>query len=115
MKNATQIKLFIFEPHEWSYCGGAIGVIAKNFEQAVKLLVEKDIEKAKKTLQEFKKTSTLPIDEQEFRIYRTNFFQRNPANFENILYNRWLLTHEITILEDGLPNPRILFDNWNEA
>jgi hypothetical protein len=27
------MKLFIFEPYGWTYCNGAIGVIAKDFDQ----------------------------------------------------------------------------------
>jgi len=94
MKTTTTIKLFVFESYGCMYFGGAVGVVAENFEQAVDLAVK-----------EF--TNSNGACEHKF--------QKNINGYEEDHYSQWLLSHELTIIEDGKPNPRILFDNWHEG
>jgi hypothetical protein len=88
----TTIKLFIFEPYDWAYCGGAVGIVAENFEQAVELAIE-----------EFTDDEGVCDDK----------FQKTTEGFEKDHWSQWLLSDELTIIEDGPPNPRVLFCNWN--
>ena len=131
-------KLFIFEPYEWSYCGGAIGVIAESFEGAINLIIEEDkksslVERAecRKQFEHYEKmlkNSELETnmranyeyqrdmnyrrmkDPKVGRTYWPKYFAKTPQKFKKDHYDQWLLTHELEVLEK---NPRILFDNWN--
>ncbi len=112
----TSIKLFIFEPYEWSYCGGAIGIVAKDIKQAVDIIIEEDIKDAERKFKEekvFDRTSDTTVD--DCRTYRRKYFGRTTKNFKKDGWDQWLLSHELTIIEDGRPNPRILFNDWNYA
>jgi len=97
------MKIFIFEPYGWSYCGGACGAIAEDFDQAVQLLVEKFAKDNDETFPWLQK------DDCDHR------FQKVEEGFEEDSCNQWLLTHEVTVVEEGEPNPRVLFNNWNYA
>ena len=95
MKATTTIKLFIFEPYSWAYCGGAVGIVAENFEQAVELAIE-----------EYTDPEDGTCDDK---------FQRTTEGFQEDSWSQWLLSDELTIVEEGKPNPRVLFCNWNFA
>lgn len=87
------MKLFIFEPYEWAYCGGAIGVIANGFKEAVDIIIKEDEKR-----------------EEEDRIYSKKHFARTPNKFKNDHYDQWLLTHVLNVSEE---TSRVVFDNWN--
>lgn len=88
------MKLFIFEPYEWVYCGGAIGAIAETFDKAVNLIIESGREGGHER-------------------YKVKFFQPTAEFFKEDSWDQWLLTCELTIIDDG-PS-RVIFDNWNYA
>ena len=101
------MNLYIFEPYDWSYCGGAIGIIAETFNKAVKIIVEADKIRAKHNA----KSSRLSVD--SHRMYRAGYFQRDKKVFKEDTSDQWLLTHRIPTSPGNLPE--ILFDNWNYA
>jgi hypothetical protein len=90
------MKLFVFEPYEWDYCGGAIGAIAETFDEAVDLIVE---------------SKRRRLD--DFRGYEKYHFSRNKNGFTEDHYNQWLLTTELEVSDDS--KPEVVFDNWNWA
>lgn len=90
----TNMKLFIFEPYVWAYCGGAIGVVAMDFEEAVKLAKESE------------KNDDGGYD---------GDFQKIAEKLKKDHWDQWLLSAELTIMEEGPPNPRVLFNNYNHA
>ena len=88
------MNLYIFEPYEWAYCGGAIGVIAETFKEAVKIVVESDNE-----------------------LYEYKYFRTSAKTFEKDGDNQWLLTNRIPLSKglDKYVEPQVLFNNWNYA
>jgi len=108
------MKLFIFEPYEWSYCGGAIGVIAPDFESAVDQIMKEDIEQAEEMAAKdsisHRQTKEQKIE--RFRNYKPEYFQRSPEKFKEDHYDQWLLTHEEE-MSSQYDIPEVLFDNWN--
>ena len=109
------MRLYIFEPYEWSYCGGAIGIIAETFDKAVEMVIVNDKIQAKREAQEHNTSSLhtekMPVD--NYRTYRSKHFQRDSNVFKKDHWNQWLLTHEIQLADNE--QPRILFNNWNYA
>ena len=103
------MKLYIFEPHEWEwdYYGGAIGIIAETFDEAVKTIITDDKIRAK---QEVQKPSlyTKSVLVNTYRRYWPKYFQRSPDTFKKDRSDQWLLTHEIQLTDDE--QQRILFD-----
>lgn len=102
------MKLYIFEPYEWVYCGGAIGVIAETFDKAVEIIIVDDKTQAEQRVQKQDKLSA-----NDYRTYRSKYFQRNPDTFKKNHYDQWLLTNKIQLIDSE--QPRTLFDNWNYA
>ena len=96
------MKLFIFEPYEWSYCGGVIGIISDTFENAVNFIVEKD----RKRAIEDKTTGKVA-----YREYRKKYFAASSNKFKKDNWDQWLLTHTFEVPEET--ETRIAFDNWN--
>lgn len=84
------MNLYIFEPYKWTYCGGAIGVVAEDFEKTVDLIIDNN---------------------QDSDSYRVEYFQRTPENFRDGMWDQWLLTHDILVNPDRRPG--VLFNNWN--
>jgi hypothetical protein len=87
------MKLFIFEPYQWEYCGGTIVVIAENYDQAIDLLL--DIK-----------------DENGELEYGRDYFSTDPDDF-TYGWDQWLLSQEIE-LKDNL-EPKVIVQNWNYA
>lgn len=89
------MNLYIFEPYEWAYCGGAIGVVARTFNEAVKTIIESD----------------------NNGIYKYKYFRTNIETFEEDESNQWLLTHKMPLSKDlnKYIEPQVLFNNWNDA
>jgi len=108
------MKLFIFEPYKWAYCGGAIGVIHHTFEDAVDLILKEDAERAKK---EYKRNEdcglTSNLNEEDLRYYKKEYFKQNKEEFVKDGVNQWLLTNEVELSGQYDPEPEVLFDNWN--
>ena len=104
------MKLYIFEPYDWDYCGGAIGILANSFEEAIDLIVEEDKENAKRRI-EVGHFDNITID--GLRTHRRSHFAETEDKFGGNGYNQWLLTSELVVVDNGLP--RILFNNWNYA
>lgn len=82
--------LFVFEPYEWCYCGGAIGVIAETYDEAVELIV---------------KSSS------KYEKYERKFFSKSEECFKKDHYDQWLLTDTIEV--NSSEQSRIVFNNWN--
>lgn len=111
------MKLFIFEPHNWAYCGGAIGIISDTFENAIKLIVGEDYERAlEETENDRLHPKYLSFKEclEMNRRYKEEYFAKNPKKFKKGLgSDTWILTHTF-----GMPEgekERVVFDNWNYA
>lgn len=85
------MKLFVFEPYEWAYCGGAIVVIAKDYEEAINLII-----------------SFNPSDE---LLYE--YFSKNRNNFKKGHYDQWILTNTIDMSDSF--DSKIIVYNWNYA
>jgi hypothetical protein len=111
----TTIKLFIFEPYEWPYCGGSIGVIARSFNQAVDVIIKMDKDQAKRKLEIQSGLASVKRSVDDYRTFSREHFSRTTKGFVEDHCDQWLLTSELTIIEDGRPNPRVLFNNWNYA
>ena len=111
------MKLFIFEPHEWAYCGGAIGVVANTFEEAVNFIVEDDRQrylKEKKRIEEKWKNTDKRWRPIASRTYRKKHFAKSPSEFkEGIKWDQWLLTNTFNVPEET--EAKVAFDNWNYA
>jgi len=91
--------LFIFKPHGWLYYGGAIGVIAETFENAVDIIINTGLNSAPSSKKhKYRATS------------RTQFF-RSLNSVAGDANNKWVLAYELTI--NGTGPEMILFDNWN--
>ena len=83
------MRLFIFEPYNWVYYGGAIGVIAESYNEAINmLLADKD------------------------ENFKERYFGKNKKDFKESRYDQcqWLLTHTIKVVNT---KKGILFKNWN--
>lgn len=89
-----ETNIFIFEPFNWGFCGGAIVVIANTFDQAVHLARE----------------ACTDIDDEEEIIY-DGLFSRDQKDMEEDYWDQWLLTGEFKVLDDK--NPRVVVNNWN--
>ena len=110
------MKLFIFEPYEWAYCGGAIGVVAETYEDAVEFIIENDKQrclKAKKRIEEKYKNTEKRWRPIVRRVYRREYFGKSPEKFKKDQWDQWLLTQTVKVAEEE--ESRIVFDNWNNA
>ena len=112
------MKLFIFEPYNWAYCGGAIGIIANTFEDAVDLIVREDrkraIKEAKKN--EWNRPKHMSPEEHVdmYKSYKSKkYFAKTTDNFKKDNYDQWLLTQIIEVKKEE--KARVVSDNWNEA
>lgn len=99
------MKLFIFEPYSWSYCGGVIGIIAEDFKSAVNLIVTKAEEEAKERNKILPQAKAKPH-------YKHKYFAETADNFRKDHGNQWLLTESFDVPD---AEARIVFDNWNYA
>lgn len=93
------MKIFIFEPYKWDYCGGGIVIIAFSFKEAVELIVKETYDPNNSyTEQQFKK----------------EYFAKDKAEFEDVdrEWDTWVLTHEIETTE---VKQRIVMINYNYA
>ncbi len=107
------MKLFIFEPYKWSYCGGAIGVLAKSFEDAVTRILVADKERAKKLAnKEAWQRGLMPMEEfiNRRRTYKRDHFSKDKRTFKNNCSGQWLLTNTMGVNLE--PISRIVFANW---
>jgi len=102
------MNLYIFEPYEWEYCGGAIGIIARTFDEAAETIVEYDRPQAEQMAKE------LGFSVDSCRQYKSEYFRTNIETFVKDGDNQWLLSHTIP-LPDTYIIPRVMFNNWNFA
>lgn len=88
------MKIFIFEPYKWDYCGGGIVVIASSYEKAVEIIV---------------KETYNPNFSQQFK---KEYFAEDEHDFDGVdrQWDTWLLTHEIETTE---VKQRIVMINFN--
>ena len=84
--------MYIFEPYNWGFCGGAIVVIANTFDQAVHLA---------------KEDCTDADDEEQY----DGVFLRDREDMKEDYWDQWLLTGEFKVLDDK--DPRVIVNNWN--
>ena len=110
------MKLFIFEPYSWAYCGGVIGIIDETYEDAVNLIVEKDRQRyleAKKQIEEKYKSTDKRWRPIASRTYRKKHFAKSPDEFKKDHWDQWLLTQTLEVPEEK--KARVAFNNWNYA
>jgi len=86
--------LFIFEPYEWDYCGGVIGVIAGIYVDAINLII--DIK-----------------SDDGVKRFKPEMFSKDKKCFKDSHYDQWLLTNTIEVNDSE--QSRIVFNNWNYA
>ena len=93
--------LFIFEPYEWFYPGGAIGVIAETFDGAVDTILAGAVLRSKSG------------GYNSYKAYsRKQFFtSKNNASVNTEFKHKWVTTHKLITVRSG--PAMILFDNWN--
>jgi hypothetical protein len=107
-QRGDNMNLYIFEPYDWDYCGGAIGIIADTFGQAVETIIAADKIQAKHKAKEW------GLSDGSCRRYEPEYFQRSKEVFEDEGSDQWLLTHTIPLPATYII-PRVMFDNWNDA
>ena len=97
------MNLYVFVPYEWDYCGGAIGVVASDFDEAVEII------KAVKHRQ--------PGTSEERFPYKNHLFIKPEREYEYLAkedsWEQWILEYECKTDDDK--GPRVVFDNWNNA
>ena len=104
------MKLFVFTPYQWAYCGGALGVVAKDYDEAVS------------TLRAYRERDPLygvkcasgHISKDRFNYpYDKALFIR-PEEKDQAKHDtsgQWILEYEVEVND---PNgTRIVLDNWN--
>ena len=93
--------LFIFEPYEWFYPGGAIGVIAETFDGAVDTILAGAVLRSKSG------------GYNSYKAYsRKQFFtSKNNASVNTEFKHKWVVTHKLMDMKSG--PAMILFDNCN--
>ncbi len=93
------MKIFIFEPYKWEYCGGGIVVIASSYEEAVELIGKETYD-----------PNTSYVDQD----FKKEYFAKDESEFKDIdrRWNTWVLTHEIETTE---VKQRIAMINYNYA
>jgi len=101
------MKLFIFEPYEWDYCGGAIGVISDTFENAVKCILLEDQKQAREQSKEGLYNMS------SYTNYKKKHFAKTSEGFIKDHWDQWLLTNTFDLPEET--EERVVFDNWNYA
>lgn len=90
------MKIFIFEPYKWDYCGGSIVAIAKDYNSVIKLInkhLEKDHKRGK---------WSFPFTPHQF--YKEDI---GPEGTD-----QWILSEEL-ILKDENQKSRVVLENWN--
>jgi hypothetical protein len=104
-----RMKLFIFEPYRWEYCGGAIGIVASTFSEAVNHIVAKAKWEAWITNKCIPHSSANPIEP----YYKHSYFGLTSSDFGDRLWDNWILTNVFGLKFEC--NPFVAFDNWNYA
>lgn len=112
------MKLFIFEPYEWAYCGGALAIIAESYEKAVEMVIEQDKINAAEYAEhnEWQRGDTsVEVFIDRFRTYRTHYFGKDTVAFDATKndWDQWLLTNSFEVNSEE--KPRVVLDNWNNA
>lgn len=106
MRKPQKMTLYVFEPYDWDYCGGAIGVVARTFDEAVETIVEAERIRSAPEAKEW------GLQAGSCMRYKPEYFQRDKKVFERDESDQWLLTNEIYLSEKYIA-PKVLFDNWN--
>ena len=107
--------LFVFEPYNWSYCGGAIGVIADSFERAIDLISAEAREqaevRAKRQIYRLEEDN-ITMEEliESCMEYRRGHFARGKEDLEG---DSWVLTNEFDVPAET--TARIAFSNYHEG
>ena len=89
------MKIFIFEPYNWDYCGGALVVIADSYEGAIELLMQ--IKNPYNNEPEFG----------EHTFYKTEVKDLKERSYQ------WILSVEFEL--KGEHKPKVIINNWNYA
>lgn len=108
------MKLYIFQPYNWDYCGGVIAVIANSFSEAVDLIIKKDVDETIAMAEKEGDLVTKSIEEvlETRRRYKRKYFARAPEDFEEKRkWDNWLLTNELNVPDENVA--RIVVDDWN--
>lgn len=107
------MKLFVFVPYQWDYCGGALGVVAEDYNEAVSILRAYRERNALYGV-------TCPsgyVEKNEFRHPygdRALFMQPSEKDLaKKDESNQWILEYSVGV--DDTSGSRIVFDNWNFA
>jgi len=106
------MKIFIFTPFQWSYCGGAIGAVAENYDEAVSIL---RAYKEKDPLYGVECPSGYISEHEYIYPYGKALFikpgEEDKAEVDET--NQWILTYSAEVNDSH--GPRIVLDNWNFA
>ncbi len=99
------MKIWIFEPYSWDYCGGALVIVAESVAQCQELMnAAAEAENAASI-----KQSPPPKGTTRKPDYQT-LHEHEPSKKTRIICNHWLLTHTLETTET---EARILVENWN--
>ncbi len=90
------MKLYIFEPYKFDWCGGAIVVVAEDFEQAVDFIME------------IKNRHGRGLKYDRSRLLKN----KDNYSWDKSVYNQWVLTHELELAEPH--DPGVIVENWND-
>lgn len=88
--------LFVFEPYEWFYYGGAIGVIAETFDSAVSEILA---------------STVLASKGNRYKAYSREQFFISKNSITGDIKHKWFVSHKLITIRTG--PVMILFDNWN--
>jgi len=88
--------LFVFEPHEWFYLGGAVGVMAETFDDAVSAMLN---------------STVLSSKGNKYKAYHREQFFISKNSIAGDIKHKWVMIHRL--ITNGSGPAMILFDNWN--
>lgn len=100
---AAQMKIWLFEPYKWEYCGGAIAAIASSIEEARNLITAREKEEYDK----YNHTAEFVPP----RLAAT-LEEAKPHGEDGDYADSWLLTYSAVVADT---EPRVLFVNYNYA
>ena len=105
------MKLFVFEPFKWDYCGGAIVAIAANVQEVAELVWQRQKEDHERSYPGGRLIGRDDLDyswEARKENNKERFLELEPS----LTGNCWKVTQELIIESSG---PELLCYNYNYA
>lgn len=104
------MKLFVFVPYEWSYCGGALGVVAGNYDEAISIL--RDYCEPNSLYGVTCASGYIEKNKFDYPYAKALFIrQEEKDQAEHDESGQWILEYSVEV--DDSNSARIVFDNWN--